>query len=103
MKRMRSLNQTPHCTGSKSYAKVTHEDICVIYIYIYIGLHLIYVNLINYVHFNTYSKTMFLSYLFMQIRKTGILLTRAKSYIDTHRKKNGKYPNDLVKEKCVCY
>jgi hypothetical protein len=59
MKRMRSLNQMSHCTGSKSYARATYEHVCVIYI------HLIYVDLINYVHLNTYSKIMFLFYLFM--------------------------------------
>ncbi|XP_059441611.1 uncharacterized protein LOC132173941 isoform X2 [Corylus avellana] len=26
MKSLRALNNTPHCTGSKSYARVTHED-----------------------------------------------------------------------------
>jgi hypothetical protein len=98
MKRLKSLNQEPHCTGSKSYARATHEHICV-----YIYLHLIYVDLINYVHFNTYSKIMFLFYLFMQIMDTGIPPTRAKSYIDTHTNKDHSYPNDVVKERCVCY
>jgi hypothetical protein len=42
---------------------------------VYIYLHLIYVDLINYVHFNTYSKIMFLFYLFMQVMDTGIPLT----------------------------
>ncbi|XP_059448234.1 uncharacterized protein LOC132179516 [Corylus avellana] len=26
MKRLRSMNNTPHCTGSKSFARVTHEE-----------------------------------------------------------------------------
>jgi hypothetical protein len=49
MKRLRVLNETPHYTKLKSFAKVTHEDVChltlslslslslsLIYIYIYI-------------------------------------------------------------------
>ncbi|XP_062177030.1 uncharacterized protein LOC133881968 [Alnus glutinosa] len=28
MWRLRSLNNTPHCTGTKSYARITHEDLC---------------------------------------------------------------------------
>jgi hypothetical protein len=27
MKRMRELNDTPHCLGSKSYAKFTHGEV----------------------------------------------------------------------------
>jgi hypothetical protein len=51
MKRLRVLNETPHYTKLKSFAKVTHEDVChltslslslslYIYIYIYIGFYL---------------------------------------------------------------
>ena len=29
--------------------------------------------------------------------------TRAQSYINTHKKLDGHYPNDVVKERCVCY
>jgi hypothetical protein len=29
--------------------------------------------------------------------------TRAKSYIKTHTRKDGSYPNDIVNERCVCY
>jgi hypothetical protein len=74
-----------------------------VYIYIYVYMHLIYVDLINYVHFNGYSKIMFLFYLFMQIMDTGIPPTRAESYIDTYTKKDYSYPNEVVKERCVCY
>ncbi|XP_059448932.1 uncharacterized protein LOC132180095 [Corylus avellana] len=60
MKGIRSKNKEPHCTGSKSYARATHEE------------------KIN----------------------TGVTPTRAQSYIKTHEKKTGGYPNDLVAEKC---
>jgi hypothetical protein len=83
---------------------VLYICVCVcVCVCIYISLHLIYVDLINYVHFNTYSKIMFLFYLCMQIMNTCIHLIRAKSYIDIHTEKSDKYPNDLVKERCVCY
>ena len=29
MKQLKSLNQEPHCIGSKSYARATHEHVCV--------------------------------------------------------------------------
>ncbi|XP_059441984.1 uncharacterized protein LOC132174328 [Corylus avellana] len=60
MKSLRAKNNTPHCTGSKSYARATHEEaICL-----------------------------------------GTYPTRAQSYITTHTKTDGTYPNDIVKERC---
>jgi hypothetical protein len=47
--------------------------------------------------FNAYSKIMFMFYLFMQTMTTGTP-TRTKSYIDTHVKKDGHHPNDVVKK-----
>jgi len=29
--------------------------------------------------------------------------TRAKAYIKTQKKKDGSYPNDIIRERCVCY
>jgi hypothetical protein len=34
MKGLRALNDTPHCSGGKSYARITHEDVYVSYIYV---------------------------------------------------------------------
>jgi hypothetical protein len=39
MKGLRRRNETPHCCGTKSFARVSHEEVCIpnlIYIYIYI-------------------------------------------------------------------
>lgn len=40
---------------------------------------------------------------FMQTITTGTPPTRVQSYIETHKKKDGEYPNDVVKERCVWY
>jgi hypothetical protein len=40
---------------------------------------------------------------FWQTVKDGTPPTRAQAYIKTHTKKDGSYPNDIVKERCVCY
>jgi len=40
---------------------------------------------------------------FRQAIKDDTPPTRAKSCITTHTKKNESYPNDIVKERCVCY
>jgi hypothetical protein len=39
----------------------------------------------------------------MHTLSTGTPLTRAQSYVKTHRKLDGHYPNDVVKERYVCY
>jgi len=40
---------------------------------------------------------------FRQAVKGGTPPTRVKSYIKTHMRKDGSYPNDIVKERCVYY
>ena len=40
---------------------------------------------------------------FWQTVKDGTPPTRVQAYIKTHKKKDGSYPNDIVKERCVCY
>jgi hypothetical protein len=56
MKELRALNKTPYCTGSKSFARVTHEDVCVsLAIYIYIC---------RYKNFYYISNRMFMFYFF---------------------------------------
>ncbi|XP_062173515.1 uncharacterized protein LOC133878974 [Alnus glutinosa] len=60
MKQLRALQNTPHCTGTKSYARLSHEETV----------------------------------------KDGTPPTRAQAYIKTHKKKDGSYPNDIVKERC---
>ncbi|XP_059442057.1 uncharacterized protein LOC132174413 [Corylus avellana] len=60
MKTLRALNDSPHCTGSKSYARLTHEE----------------------------------------AERLGHQPTRAQNYVRSHTKKNGSYPNDIVKERC---
>jgi len=40
---------------------------------------------------------------FRQTVKDGTPPTGAKSYIKTHTRKDGSYPNNIVKERCVCY
>jgi len=40
---------------------------------------------------------------FCQAIKDGTLPTQAQSYLKTHTRKDGSYPNDIVKERCVCY
>jgi hypothetical protein len=39
----------------------------------------------------------------MQAINIGIPHTRAQSNITTHVKKDDHYPNDVVRERCVCY
>ncbi|XP_059430152.1 uncharacterized protein LOC132163797 [Corylus avellana] len=60
MKTLRALNDSPHCTGSKSYARLTQEE----------------------------------------AERLGHQPTRAENYVRSHKKKNGSYPNDIVKERC---
>jgi hypothetical protein len=58
IKRLWALNEMPLCTKSKSFAKVTHEDMChLTYIYVCVCVcvcmcvRLIYNDLVNYIHF----------------------------------------------------
>ncbi|XP_062173324.1 uncharacterized protein LOC133878802 isoform X2 [Alnus glutinosa] len=60
MKALRALNNTPHCAGSKSFARLTHEETIT----------------------------------------NGTPPTRAQTYIKSHKKKDGSYPNDVIKERC---
>ncbi|XP_059453484.1 uncharacterized protein LOC132184020 [Corylus avellana] len=60
MKSLRALNDSPHCTGSMSYARLTHEE----------------------------------------AERLGHQPTRAHNYVKSHTKKGGRYPNDIVKERC---
>ena len=46
---------------------------------------------------------MFMFYFFMQTLSIGTPLARAQSYVKIHKKLNGHYLNDVVKEKCVYY
>jgi hypothetical protein len=35
--------------------------------------------------------------------RDGTPPTRAQSYIRTYKKNDGSYPNDIIRERCVCY
>jgi hypothetical protein len=92
MKQLRALQNTPYCTGTKSYARLSHEEVCApIYPRTYKCKYFIYINMCYNVLF------------FWQAVKDGTPPTRAQSYIKTHTRNDGNYPNDIVKERCVCY
>jgi hypothetical protein len=40
---------------------------------------------------------------FGQTITNGTPPTRAQTYLKSHKKKDGSYPNDIIKERCVCY
>jgi hypothetical protein len=88
MKQLRALQNTPHCTGTKSYARLSYEEVCAP---IYHVLNIVYINMCYNVLF------------FWQTVKDVIPPTRVQSYIKSHTRKDGSYPNDIVKERCVCY
>jgi hypothetical protein len=70
---------------------VTRKSMCTNLSRTYRCKHYIYINMCYNVLF------------FCQAVKDGIPPTQAQSYIKTHKRKDGSYPNDIVKERSVCY
>jgi len=95
MKDLRALQNTLHCMKTKSFARLSHEEVYASMYPVHIAVNIIYI----YIYINMCFDVLF----FRQAVKGDTLPTRAKSYITTHTKKNESYPNDIVNERCVCY
>lgn len=42
MKQLRALQNTPHCTGTKSYARLSHKEVCAPIYSIHINVNILY-------------------------------------------------------------
>jgi hypothetical protein len=43
MKQLQALQNTPHCTGTKSYARLSHEEVCALSYLVHININILYI------------------------------------------------------------
>jgi hypothetical protein len=43
MRQLRALQNTPHCMGTKSYARLSHEEVCTPIYHVHIDVNIIYI------------------------------------------------------------
>jgi hypothetical protein len=43
MKQLRALQNTPHCTETKSYARLSHEEVCAPIYPVHINVNILYI------------------------------------------------------------